>query len=210
LTAILAGLGLAAAAGLNAWVILLLFNGLFLLLPLEFPGPAAAWLSSHGALTAAAVLFLLEFVADKIPVVDHLWNVLQTLLRPVVGALLMLSCVPESAGPPAGFALAGAAATLATHFAKSTTRLTSTAATRGFAQFALSLAEDVVAVALGALMFFVPWFTGIFLAGLLLLLIVERRRVREALAVLFFRLKHPRRALREAAATAAASAGREP
>jgi hypothetical protein len=202
LTAILAGLGLAAAAGLNAWVILLLFNGLYLLLPLEFPGAAAAWLSSHGALTAAVVLFLLEFVADKIPIVDHLWNLLQTLLRPVVGALLMLSCVPpDSPGPPrAVWALAGAAATLATHFAKSTTRLTSTASTHGFAQLALSLAEDVVALAFGALMFFVPWFTWIFLAGLLLLLIVERRRVREALAVLFFRLKHPRRALREAAA----------
>jgi hypothetical protein len=207
LTAILAGLGLAAAAGLNAWVILLLFNGLYLLLPLEFPGSAAAWLSSHGVLTAAIVLFLLEFVADKIPIVDHLWNLLQTLLRPVVGALLMLSCVPEAPGPPrAVFALAGAAATLATHFAKSTTRLTSTAATRGFAQIALSLAEDVVAVALGALMFFVPWFTWIFLAGLLLLLVVERRRVGEAVAVLFFRLKHPRRALREAAAAAAAEA----
>src|SRR5262249_49346852 len=72
LTGILVGLGLAAAAGLNAWLILLLFNGLYLLLPLEFPGPPAAWLSSHGVLTAAVVLFLLEFVADKIPVGGHL------------------------------------------------------------------------------------------------------------------------------------------
>jgi MFS family permease len=112
----------------------------------------------------------------------------------------------ERFGYRAVFALAGAAATLATHFAKSTTRLTSTAATRGFVQIALSLAEDVVAVALGALMFFVPWFTWIFLAGLLLLLIVERRRVGEAAAVIFFRLKHPRRALREAATAAAAAA----
>lgn len=198
MTAILPGLGLAAAAGLNAWVILLLFNGLFLLLPLEFPGPTSAWLSSHGVLTAALILFLAEFVADKIPIVDHLWNLLQTLLRPVVGALLVLSAVPESSGAARiGLALTGALATLATHFAKSTTRLTSTAATRGFAQLILSLAEDVVAVALGALMFFVPWFTVVFLAGLLVLLLLERRRVVHALAVLFFRLKHPRRLLKE-------------
>ena len=198
LTGILTGLGLAAAAGLNAWVILLLFNGLYLLLPLEFPGPTAPWLASHGVLTAALVLFLLEFVADKIPIVDHLWNVAQTLLRPVVGALLLLSCVPESSDlGRVGFALAGAAATLATHLAKSTTRLTSTAATRGFAQIVLSLAEDVVAVALAALMFFVPWFTIIFLAALLLLLAAQRRRVFQAMAVLFFRLKHPRRLLKE-------------
>ena len=38
MTAILTGLGLAAAAGLNAWAVLLLFNGLFLVLPQEFPG----------------------------------------------------------------------------------------------------------------------------------------------------------------------------
>jgi hypothetical protein len=198
LTAILTGLGLAAAAGLNAWVILLLFNGLILLLPQEFPGVTAGWLSSHGVFTAAIVLFLAEFVADKIPIVDHLWNLAQTLLRPLVGALLMLSCVPETSGAGRiGFALAGAGATLATHLAKSTTRLTSTAATRGLAQFALSLAEDVVAVALGALVFFVPWFTVIFLVALLALLALDRRRVTQGLAVLFFRLKHPRRLLRE-------------
>jgi fluoride ion exporter CrcB/FEX len=147
--------------------------------------------------TAALVLFLAEFVADKIPVVDHLWNLAQTLLRPVAGALLMLAAVPESdAAARLGLGAAGALATLATHFAKSTTRLTSTAATRGLAQFALSLAEDAVAVALGALVFFVPWFTAIFVGGLLVLLVLDRKRVRRALGVMFFRLKHPRRALR--------------
>jgi hypothetical protein len=47
LTAILTGLGLSAAAGLNAWGVLLLFNGLFLVLPQEFPGPAAGFPWEH-------------------------------------------------------------------------------------------------------------------------------------------------------------------
>ena len=146
-------------------------------------------------LTASLVLFLAEFVADKIPIVDHLWNVVQTLLRPVAGALLMLSASnPTSTAGRIGLAAAGAFATLAAHFAKSTTRLTSTAATRGVAQIAISLAEDIFAVALGALVFFVPWFAAIFLVALLALLIADRRRVKRALGVLFFRLKHPRRA----------------
>jgi hypothetical protein len=197
LTAVLTGLGLAAAAGLNAWAILLLFNGLILVLPQEFPGVSAAFLSSHAVVSAALILFLAEFVADKIPIVDHLWNLAQTLLRPCVGALLMLACVPEaSPAARAGFALAGAVSTLATHLVKSTTRLTSTAATHGFAQFAISLAEDAVALALGALFFFVPWFTAIFLGALLFLLLLDRKRVLQGLAVMFFRLKHPRRALR--------------
>ena len=197
MTAILTGLGLAAAAGLNAWAILLLFNGLFLVLPQEFPGPTAGLLSSHFAVTAALVLFLAEFVADKIPIVDHLWNLAQTLLRPVVGALLMLAAVPDpSPAERVGLIAAGAIATLATHFVKATSRLTSTAATRGMAQMALSLAEDAVALALGALVFFVPWFTALVVGALLVLLVLDRRRVRRAMAVLFFRLKHPRRALR--------------
>ena len=194
MTAILTGLGLSAAAGLNAWVILLLFHGLFLLMPQEFPGPTAALLSSQGVLTAAIVLFLAEFVADKIPIVDHLWNLAQTLLRPVVGALLPLAFVPDaSPGARIGLAAAGALATLATHLAKSATRLTSTAATRGFAQLAMSLAEDAFALALGALVFFVQWFAAVFLGALVLLLVLDRRRVLRGLAVMFFRLKHPRR-----------------
>jgi hypothetical protein len=197
-TAVLTGLGLSAAAGWNAWAVLLLFNGLFLLLPQEFPGSTAALLSSHFAVTAAAILFLLEFVADKIPIVDHVWNLLQTLLRPVVGALLTIAAVPDTTVPTRiGLALAGAATTLATHLVKSTTRLTSTAATRGMAQLALSLAEDAIAFTIGALVFFVPTFTAILLAALAFLLILHRRRVLHGIAVLFFRLKHPRRLLRQ-------------
>ncbi len=198
MTAVLTGLGLSAAAGLNAWAVLLLFNGLILVLPQEFPGPTAAFLSSHVAVTAAAILFLTEFVADKIPIVDHVWNLAQTLLRPAVGALLTLAAVPDTTtSGRIGLALAGATATLATHVVKSTSRLTSTAATRGMAQIALSLAEDATALTLGALVFFVPTFTWILIGALAVLLVVHRRRVVHGLAVLFFRLKHPRRLLRQ-------------
>jgi hypothetical protein len=92
-----------------------------------------------------------------------------------------------------GIGVLAAVVTLGTHAARATSRITSTAATRGLAQFALSLAEDVVAVALAALLFFQPWFTAIVLSGLVLLLVLHAARVRHALAVLFFRIAHPRR-----------------
>jgi hypothetical protein len=76
---------------------------------------------------------------------------------------------------------------------KSTTRLTSTAATRGLTQFLLSLAEDVIALVLATLVFFQPLFTLIFLAGLAAVLLMHRPRVAHALQVLFFRIQHPRR-----------------
>jgi hypothetical protein len=191
---ILTGLGLAAAAGLNAWVVLLLFHGLVRLLPQDFPGVGTAFLSSPFVFQLALVLFLAEFVVNKIPLADRIWEAANTLLRPVVGVLLALACVPaQSWTLRAGIAAAAAVVTLGTHAARATTRLTSTAATRGFAQFALSLAEDAMALALAVLLFFQPWLTVIVLTGLLVLLVTHAGRVRHALEVLFFRIAHPRR-----------------
>jgi hypothetical protein len=194
MTPLLTGLGLAAAAGWNAWAVLLVFHGLARLLPQDFPGPVTPFLASPFVFQLALVLFLAEFIVAKVPLADRVWEAAHTLLRPVVGALLALSSVAAPSWPArAGVAAAAAVVALGTHAAKSTTRLTSTAATRGFTQFALSLAEDVVAVALAALLFFQPWFTAIVLSGLLLVLVTHRSRVQHALAVLFFRIAHPRR-----------------
>ncbi|HSP94890.1 MAG TPA: DUF4126 domain-containing protein [Thermoanaerobaculia bacterium] len=194
MTAILTGLGLAAAAGLNAWAVLLLFHGLVRLLPQDFPGPVTAFLASPFVFQLALVLFLAEFIVTKIPLADRIWEAVHTLLRPIVGALLALASVAIPSWPArTGVALLAAIVTLGTHAAKSTTRLTSTAATRGFTQFALSLAEDIVAVALAILLFFQPWLTALVLSALLVLLLTHGSRVQHALAVLFFRLQHPRR-----------------
>jgi hypothetical protein len=194
MTPLLTGLGLAAAAGWNAWAVLLVFHGLVRLLPQDFPGPVTPFLASPFVFQLALVLFLAEFIVAKVPLADRVWEAAHTLLRPVVGALLALASVAAPAWPArAGVAAAAVIVTLGTHAAKSTTRLTSTAATRGFTQFALSLAEDVVAVALAVLLFFQPWFTAIVLSGLLLVLLTHRSRVQHALGVLFFRIAHPRR-----------------
>lgn len=194
MTPLLTGFGLAAAAGLNAWVVILLFHGLVRLLPQDFPGIATPLLASPFIFQLALVLFLAEFIVTKIPLADRVWETVNTLLRPVVGILLALSCVTTPSWPTrVGVAAAAAVITLGVHAARATTRLTSTAATRGLTQVALSLAEDAVAVALAALLFFQPWFTAIVLSALLVLLLTHAARVRHALAVLFFRIAHPRR-----------------
>ena len=199
MTAYLTGLGLAAAAGLNAWAVLLLVHGLARLLPQEFAGPAAGIVSHPLLFQVALVLFLLEFIVDKIPFLDRLWDLLHTLLRPLAGALLALACVPvEGWAARTALAVGAAIVTLGTHVAKSTSRLTSTAATKAWRQAALSLAEDLVAVLIATLVFFVPEFTLIFLAGLIVCLLMYRRRVWRGLQVLFFRLQHPRRGVTRA------------
>ena len=153
--------------------VLLLFHGLYSLLP-RSSGRAAALLGSKTVFGFALVLFLAEFVITKIPLLDRFWELAHTLLRPIVGAFLAVASVPEtSLLPRIGIGLAGAVATLAAHVTKSTTRLESTAATRGWTHVALSLTEDIVAVVLAALVFFVPWVTALLLATLLVLLLTH-------------------------------------
>lgn len=200
MTALWTGLGLATAAGWNAWAVLLVYNGLYRLLPQDFPGGVAAFLASPAVLQISAVLFLAEFVVTKIPLVDRFWEMAHTLLRPVVGALLALASTAEMSVPArVGVALAAGSITLASHATKSATHLTSTAATRGFAQFALSLAEDAIAVMIAILLFFQPWLTLLFLAALVLVFLMHWPRVSRGLQVLFFRIQHPRRRKGEAA-----------
>jgi len=191
---LLTGLGLATAAGFNAWAVLLLYHALYRFLPLEFPGTFAATLAGQTVFGFALVLFLVELVIKRIPMLDRFWELANTLLRPLVGALLALACVPAtSLAAKVGVGLAGAVTTAAAHVAKSTTRLDTTAAIHGWTQFALSLAEDLIAVVLAVLVFFVPWMTALVLGGLLVLLATHLERVGRALSVLFFRIQHPRR-----------------
>ncbi len=188
------GLGLAAAAGLNAWSVLLIFNALYALLPQDFPGRVAGFLASPAVLQVAIVMFLAEFIVTKIPLIDRFWEAAHTLLRPVVGSLLALACLGDQPLlAKIGIAALAAVVTLATHTAKTTSRLTSTAATGGLAQIALSLAEDVVAVVLAILLFFQPWLTALFLVTLVTVLLMHWPRVARGLQVLFFRIQHPRR-----------------
>lgn len=152
------GLGLATAAGLNAYAVLLVYGGLAHLFPGEFPGVITGFLAEPGTLAVLLALYLVEFVADKIPGLDHLWDGLHTVLRPLAGASLAVAALPPSAGTAMDLlgCAGGAVMALASHIVKATVRLTSTALTAGVANFALSVAEDVLAALLAVVSVFLP------------------------------------------------------
>jgi hypothetical protein len=152
------GFGLAAGAGLNAYAVLVVYGGLARFFPEAFPGPIAGLLASTPALLVSGVLFLLEFFADKIPGLDHLWHVLHSVVRPLVGALLAVASVaPEGSTLLTLFAGGGGGVVaLVAHLVKSATRLTSTALTAGMANAALSLAEDILALLQSLVAIFLP------------------------------------------------------
>ena len=172
------GLGLSAAAGLNSYAVLLVYGGMARFFPEDYPGAIARLLASTPALGVAAVLFLLEFFADKIPGLDHFWHLLHSIVRPLVGALVAIAAVqPEgSAALNVVAGGAGGGVALASHLVKSATRLTSTAVTFGAANAGLSLAEDVVAFLQSLVSIFLPLvaLVVVLAVGLLFVLTVPR------------------------------------
>lgn len=153
------GLGLAAGAGLNAYAVLLVYGTLARFFPEDYPGSLARLLSTTPALTAFAALFVLEFFVDKIPGLDHAWDVVHTFVRPLVGAVLAIAAVsPQSSSSVLAVAAGGSGGlvALASHLVKSATRLTSTALTAGIANIALSLAEDILAFLQALVSVFLP------------------------------------------------------
>lgn len=163
------GLGLAAGAGLNAYAVLLVYGGLVRLFPEEFPGGIVRILSTTPALGTFGVLFVLEFFADKIPGLDHVWDILHSVIRPLAGASLALAAVSAGTDSVPLQVVAGGTGglvALLSHLLKSATRVTSTALTAGLANAALSLAEDVIAFLQALVSVFLPLVALAIVAGI--------------------------------------------
>src|SRR5919201_375667 len=88
--AVALAIGLAACAGLRAWLPLLLTGGLVRAGVLEI-GPSFSFLATNRALILFGVASVVEIVADKVPAVVHALDVLGTVLRPVAATVLAAS-----------------------------------------------------------------------------------------------------------------------
>jgi hypothetical protein len=156
-------LGFAFSAGLNLYATILVI-GLALRLGWMAPPPALFGLTVFAhplVLIAAAVMYLVEFFADKIPAVDHTWDAVHTFIRPVGAAWIAWRTVGGAGfSEPVEVALllvAGGVA-LTAHAGKAGTRL-ATASVGGHVfglGLALSLVEDVIAFLLAPLALLQP------------------------------------------------------
>jgi len=101
---------------------------------------------------AAAALFVVEFVADKIPWFDSIWDGVHTAIRPLGGALIAVTTLGDASPAVQGMvALLGGSMAASSHLAKAGTRVTVNASPEPFSNWALSLGEDVFVFALAAL-----------------------------------------------------------
>lgn len=163
-------LGLASAAGLNAYATLLVFGLCVRFDVVHFDSQAARFFASTPALIVLAVLYLIEFSADKIPAVDHAWDVIHTFIRPLAGAAVAVAVV---GGHREGWvvlaAVVAGATSLLFHGAKATGRLAVTAGTAGTGNWLVSLIEDAVAFTGSILALLAPIAAMLFVAVLLML-----------------------------------------
>jgi hypothetical protein len=92
----------------------------------------------------AAFLYIVEFVADKIPYVDSVWDVLHTFIRVPAGALIALSATSDLNPTVQVLALLlGGGLALSTHGTKATIRAAANASPEPVSNWTLSIVEDI-------------------------------------------------------------------
>ncbi|MDP9861967.1 MULTISPECIES: DUF4126 domain-containing protein [Streptosporangium] len=162
--AALTGLGLSTAAGLNAYIPLLVVGLIAnftdqLRLPQEF-----AWLSNGWVLGIIGVLLLAEIVLDKVPVVDSVNDMIQTVVRPVSGGVVFSATEAAarldgstwmSHNPWLSWVL-GIGIALAVHVMKTTARPVVNASTAGVGAPVVSTVEDAGSLGISLVAIFLP------------------------------------------------------
>ena len=151
-------LGLAIGAGLNLYAAVLV-TGLGIRYGWLHNMPGELGLLAHPAvLIAAGVMYLAEFVADKVPFFTPIWDGVHTFIRPVGGALLALSATADMDPVVRVLAMLGAGTlALGTHSSKMGFRLLAHATPEPTTHSIISVAEDFGVVALLALAYEYPW-----------------------------------------------------
>jgi hypothetical protein len=156
IVAVLTALGLSTAAGLNPYLPLLITGALARTTDLLSLAAPYDRLEDPWVLLAIAAIGSVDFVGDKIPVVDHVLHAAGVLIAPVAGALVALAVTGSDAVDPSIALVLGVAAAGATHTARATARPAATALTAGAANPVLSLGEDAAAAVLSLTAVVVP------------------------------------------------------
>lgn len=144
-------LGFSFAAGINLYATVAILGAAARYGWVDLP-PQYRVFDNNWIIGGAIVLYLVEFIADKIPWVDSIWDAIHTVIRPAGGAFIAVTSIGH-AQPwvQAVAAIAGATLATSTHVAKAGTRAAANTSPEPFTNWALSFAEDGFVLALGLL-----------------------------------------------------------
>jgi len=144
-------LGFSLAAGLNLYATVAILGLAARYGWVELP-PQFQVFNHDAVIGAAIVMYLVEFLADKIPYFDSLWDGIHTVIRPIGGALIAVSTMGDASPAVQGLvALLGGTVAAGSHLSKTSTRAVANASPEPFTNWSLSLGEDVLVVGLGYL-----------------------------------------------------------
>ena len=140
----------------------------------------------------ALALYVIEFIADKIPWVDSVWDAVHTVIRPVGGALIAVATLGDKTPAMETLvALFGGALAASTHFSKSGTRVLANASPEPFSNWFLSIAEDLFVVGLGFLALKYPAAAAVVVIVCLALIVVFAAWIVKAVRRRFLRSPAP-------------------
>jgi len=183
LFALLAAIGFAAGLNLYATVAALGLLARFGHLPLP---PGLQMLQGWPVIVASSALFMVEFVADKIPAFDLIWNVLHTFIRvPVAGFLAYRATSQLSLEHQFLATLVGAGVAFIAHGGKTAARAAVTPSPEPVSNITLSLGEDVLAIGLTWLATRHPYVAGTLAALFVVIIVLLARWVIRAMRALF-------------------------
>lgn len=191
---LMTGFGLATAAGLNAYIPMLLMGLLARFTSLISLPHGWTWLENGWVMAIVAVLLAVEIVADKIPALDSINDAVQTFVRPASGGIVFGSgtaAQTAAVSDPAEFARTGqwvpvaigVVTALVVHLTKTAVRPAANAATAGVAAPVLSTIEDFTSVSLSLIAIVIPALVVVVmvaLAGGAFWLLRRRRRKKRA------------------------------
>jgi ABC-type Co2+ transport system permease subunit len=180
---IMTAFGLSASAGLNAYIPLLIAGVVAHYTDWITLNPPYDLLANAWVLIVIGLLLIVEMLADKFPAVNHLNDIIQTVIRPVAGAIVfaasahVITNVHPVIAIICGLLVAGSVHTVKA----AAVRPAVTAATGGAANIPVSIAEDVVASILSILSIVLPVLVAVFLIVFTVLIIwwLRRRAIRK-------------------------------
>jgi Domain of unknown function (DUF4126) len=189
--------GASFAAGLNVYATVATLGLLSHAHAFQLP-PALHILGSWPVIVVCALIFGVEFFADKIPVFDLVWNALNTFVRVPVAALLSYGATQHlSPGGQIAAAGLGGAIALAAHGGKIALRTAVTPSPEPVSNMALSFGEDIAAVSLTWFATRHPIIAGVIVAVCLILVVLAIRYVLRSMKRFFRQARSSMRDLRE-------------
>jgi len=176
--------GLSASAGLNAYLPLLIVALTARFTPLIRLNHPFDALTNGWIILILVVLLAVEVVADKVPVVDSANDVIQTIVRPITGAILFAAATNTITELHPVLAMAcGVILAGGVHAVKASARPLITASTGGVLNPLVSAGEDVVAALVSILALLLPILLAVILLLVAVLAFVLWRRQRRARGV---------------------------